>query len=292
MNVRPASREDFPAIADLFRAADEAATGRTSSLDVDSVDGWFQTIALGTNTWLFEEAEGLVAAAFAQLHGTRGNSAGAVRPTARGRGFGTRLVELVEGRLAEEGAARIHTWTVAGDEAAEVLFRGRGYQEVRRFWDMAIELEDEPSAPTVPVETFREDDAPAFHATLEESFAEHWEHQPESFENWWKRQRARKNYDPSIWLVIREGDDLAGVARNEIRPLGGYVGALGVRRPWRGRGYGRALLLESFRQFRRRGMTRASLGVDAANTTGATRLYESVGMHVDQEDVVWEKTLA
>ena len=27
-------------------------------------------------------------------------------------------------------------------------------------------------------------------------------------------------------------------------------------------------------------------------TTGATRLYESVGMHVEQENVVWEKVLA
>jgi ribosomal protein S18 acetylase RimI-like enzyme len=69
------------------------------------------------------------------------------------------------------------------------------------------------------------------------------------------------------------------------------VGALGVRRRWRGRGYGRALLLHTFREFRRRGMTRATLGVDAANPTGATRLYESVGMHVEQEEIVWEKAL-
>ena len=292
MNVRPATREDFPAIADLFRSADEAATGRTSSLDVDTVDGWLQTLSLETNTWLLEEAEGLVAGAFAELHGTRGNSAGAVRPTARGQGLGTRLVELVEGRIAKEGAARIHSWTVAGDISAEVLFRGRGYREVRRFWDMAIELDVEPPEPTVSVERFREEDARAFHAALEESFAEHWEHQPEPFAHWWERQRARANYDPSVWLVIRDRGDLAGVARNEIRPKGGYVGALGVRRGWRGRGYGRALLLESLREFRRRGMTRASLGVDASNETGATRLYESVGMHVDQEDIVWEKALA
>jgi hypothetical protein len=39
-------------------------------------------------------------------------------------------------------------------------------------------------------------------------------------------------------------------------------------------------------------MTRATLGVDAANPTGATHLYESVGMHVDLEVTVWEKALA
>jgi ribosomal protein S18 acetylase RimI-like enzyme len=64
-----------------------------------------------------------------------------------------------------------------------------------------------------------------------------------------------------------------------------------VRPGWRGRGYGRALLQHSFREFRRRGYTRAALGVDADNATGATQLYESVGMHAEQEMAVWEKVL-
>ena len=292
MNIRPATRADFAAIADVFGAADEAATGRPPSIDVDAVDGWLQTISLETNTWLFEEDGSLVAAAFAQLFGEVGNSAGVVRPSAKGRGLGTRLADLVEVRLTEEGARRIHTWTVAGDSAADELFRARGFVEARRFWDMAIEFEAEPPEPAVSVETFREEDAPAFHAALEDAFEEHWEHKPEPFDDWWSRQRRRANYDPSLWLVIREGDEVAAGARNEIRPLGGYVGALGVRRHWRGRGYGRALLLQTFREFRRRGITRATLGVDASNATGATRLYESVGMHVELESVIFEKRLA
>ncbi len=292
MNIRPATRDDFPAIADVFRAADEAASRGPSSIDVDSVDGWLHSISLETNTWLAEEDGSLVAAAFAQLFRELGNSAGVVHPAVRGRGLGTRLAELVEARLTQEGARRIHTWTVAGDEAADDLFGRRGFREVRRFWEMAIELVKEPSEPEVPVDTFREEDAPAFHAALEEAFDEHWEHKPETFEAWSRRQRRRANYDPSLWFVIRAGDQIAAVARSEIRSLGGYVGALGVRRAWRGNGYGRALLLHTFREFRRRGLTRATLGVDASNTTGATRLYESVGMHVEQENVVWEKVLA
>ena len=39
-------------------------------------------------------------------------------------------------------------------------------------------------------------------------------------------------------------------------------------------------------------MTRVTLGVDAENPTGATQLYERVGMHVEAENVVFEKTLA
>jgi len=292
VNVRPATKSDFPAIAELFRSADEAVTRRSSSIDADSVDGWLQTIALETNTWLLEDGGDLVAGAFAQLFGDRGNSAGVVRPSARGRGLGTRLVDLMEARIIEEGGRRLHTWTVAGDESADELLSTRGYREARRFWDMAIELAVEPPEPAVAVKTFAEEDAPAFHAALEEAFSDHWGHEPESFDEWWTRQRRRTNYDPSLWFVIRDGHELAAVARNELRATGGYVGALGVRPAWRGRGYGRALLLHSFREFQRHGMTRATLGVDAANASGATRLYESVGMHVEQENVVWEKALA
>lgn len=291
MNHRPATSDDFGAIVDLFRTADEAARGRPSSIDLDSVDSWTQTISLETNTWVFEEGGSLVAAAFAQRFGELGNSAGVVRPSARGRGLGSRLADLMETRLTQDGARRMHTWTLAADPAAGELFEARGFREARRFWEMAVQLDEEPPEPPVRVDSFAEEDAPAFHAALEESFAEHWEHSPESFETWWARQRDRTNHDPSLWFVVRDGTELAGVVRNEPRPPAGYVGALGVPRAWRGRGYGRALLLHSFREFRRRGMVRAFLGVDAANETGATHLYESVGMHVEQENIVWEKSL-
>jgi hypothetical protein len=65
----------------------------------------------------------------------------------------------------------------------------------------------------------------------------------------------------------------------------------GTRPPWRRRGLATALLLHSFRDFRERGATRDGLGVDGENTTGAVRLYESVGMHVARRTDVYEKTV-
>jgi ribosomal protein S18 acetylase RimI-like enzyme len=69
------------------------------------------------------------------------------------------------------------------------------------------------------------------------------------------------------------------------------VGVLGVRRPWRRRGLGLALLHASFREFRARGLPRALLGVDSENTTGATRLYERAGMRVERTSDSYEKVL-
>ena len=70
---------------------------------------------------------------------------------------------------------------------------------------------------------------------------------------------------------------------------GGWVGTLGTRKPRRGKGLGRALLLTAFGEFYRRGETLVRLAVDAGNETGATQLYESVGMRVALQADVYEK---
>ena len=126
MSFRPARGDDLAAIAELFGSVEEAVIGRPSRLDAITVEGWLHTIAFETNTWLLEEDGRLVAGAFAQTFGRRGNCAGAVRPSAWGRGLGTRILELMESRLAEEEVERINSWTVAGDAAAVALFRARG----------------------------------------------------------------------------------------------------------------------------------------------------------------------
>jgi ribosomal protein S18 acetylase RimI-like enzyme len=84
---------------------------------------------------------------------------------------------------------------------------------------------------------------------------------------------------------------VAGFSINRYRMGIGWIGTLGVRRPWRKRGLGEALLHYSFDEFYKRGMKTISLGVDAQNPTGATRLYEKVGMRAASEFVTYEKEL-
>jgi mycothiol synthase len=178
-----------------------------------------------------------------------------------------------------------------------VLFTGHGYREVRRFYEMAIELEGPPPAPVLQdgltIEPFDVASLPEFYEALDESFGDHWEHHSTPLEEWWKEKQNAPDFDPTLWFLIRDGAEVAAVVRNEPnRREGGMVAAIGVRRPWRGRGLGRALLLHTFAEFQRRGVNRISLGVDTQNPTGATKLYESVGMRVELEDAVFEKALA
>lgn len=71
----------------------------------------------------------------------------------------------------------------------------------------------------------------------------------------------------------------------------GWVYTLGVRRPWRKRGLGSALLLTSFHEFYLCGLTEAGLIVDASSLTGALHLYEHAGMRVGRKYVIYEKEI-
>ena len=71
----------------------------------------------------------------------------------------------------------------------------------------------------------------------------------------------------------------------------GWIGTIGVSRPWRNAGLGLALLQHSFGEFYKRGMKTIGLGVDAENPTGATRLYKKAGMVPASEFVTYEKEL-
>ena len=58
-----------------------------------------------------------------------------------------------------------------------------------------------------------------------------------------------------------------------------------------GKGLGLALMKQTFGEFYKRGIKTVGLGVDAENPTGATRLYQKVGMHPASEHVTYEKEL-
>ena len=125
---------------------------------------------------------------------------------------------------------------------------------------------------------------------MNEILNEEWGFELEPFDEWWQRHSAD---DHSLWFLVWKGGEIAGIAHGQAeRRGGGLVNWLGVRRRWRSRGLGRALLLHLLRELRRRGAARAGLGVDSENPSGAIRLYESAGMHVEAEHVTFVKELA
>ena len=173
-----------------------------------------------------------------------------------------------------------------------------GFELVRHSFQMSRPLDD-AEAPEWPegIELRPYDLAheAAVHAANQEAFADHWEHRDTPIEEWRKWMVDVPSFDPSFWFVAWDGDEIAGLSLCRVDASGdprhGHVRVLAVRRPWRRRGLGTALLLHSFLDMKRRGMTKASLGVDAENTTGAVRLYERAGMTVEQRHDVYRKDL-
>ena len=291
MNVRPIVESDADAVASIVVQDSEALTGRPSRLGPNDVRDWWSRADLAHDSWLFLDDGEPVAAGWLHPYGDKAAFAGVVAQRAKGRGYGSAIVERAETAAAGRGLARMHTWVPPEDAAAISLFRERGYDEVRRFYEMAIEFAAAPPEPVVPegfvLDLFREEDARAFHDTLEDAFRDHWEWHGTPFDEWWE---LRRDNDQSLWFVIRAGSEIAAAVRNDAeRNGGGYAGIIGVRRDWRGRGLAKALLLRTFGEFWRRGVTRVSLDVDADSPTGATRLYETVGMHVEGAMAVYER---
>jgi GNAT superfamily N-acetyltransferase len=160
---------------------------------------------------------------------------------------------------------------------------------------MLIELDEPPQEPEWPdrlrVATFREEDARVYYDALGEAFAEEWNFVQDPFDEWRALRLTAPDFDPTLWFLVWDGEEVAAVLRGEQRGEHGWIGAVGVRERWRKRGLGLALLRHTFADWHRRGVTTVALGVDAENPTGATRLYERAGMRVGYEAIAFQKEL-
>jgi mycothiol synthase len=201
--------------------------------------------------------------------------------------------------LAQPGG-RVKLWTPEGAAAWRRFLESRGYVLQRQSLRMFAGLEQEPREPEWPagvsVRTFGgKDDERAIYEVQQETFSDQRDYVPESFEDW-RHWSLREPFDPELWFLAVDGDELAGVSlcRGEWSGDGGlgWVSVLGVRGPWRRKGLGSALLLHSFRELRARGKERVGLGVAADNPTGAVGLYERVGMSVERRILWYEKAAA
>jgi mycothiol synthase len=185
------------------------------------------------------------------------------------------------------------------DEPLRRLYEKTGYRLIRHMLEMRVELEVAPVQPEWPegisLRTFVPEDEQRLYAADMEAFEDHWEFVRVPFDEWRAWLVDHPRFEPSLWFLIEEGPELVGFClcgmHSSGDPAFGHVVVLGVRRPWRRRGLGLALLRHAFGEFHRRGMTKVGLDVDAENLTGAVRLYERAGMYIVKRRDVYEKLL-
>ncbi|MGD8406316.1 MAG: GNAT family N-acetyltransferase [Anaerolineales bacterium] len=306
--LRNAQRADAEPVAQLILDVCTKDGDPSVATSLDELRNEWSTpgFNLETDAWVVTTADGQVVGyeelfnqyAHASLRGD-----GYVHPDFEGKGIGTALLHALETRarkeieLAEpEHRVFIRNAMESRDVVAREMHETEGYQPVRYTWRMEIELDEPPPESVWPegIELCSFDleghDYLVYRAH-QDAFRDHWGFAPRSYEFWQHHMVEDEAFDPSLWHIAWDGDQIAGYALCRIRNGNPWIGTLGVLRPWRKRGLGLALLYHSFGEFYKQGERLIMLGVDSENPNGATRLYQKAGMHVASEYVFYEKEL-
>lgn len=303
--------DDLDAITRVWNDA-HRAIGSTLTLTVAQMRAFLEMPDAypETDAFIVEHDGHIIGYAADEFDADEGQAYGecAVHPDYQKRGIGTYLLHVTDARIdvriRMEAKPDMPLFTlrvaVPTDTYAIKLFCDEDYREVRAFYHMHIDLDQPMDVPPLPEGlTLRpfdvERDAYAVHEAHQEAFRDHWNHHELPYEEWGKKILNHPDSDHSLWLVAWEGDQIAGLAINRLysgeQPEDAWVSVLAVRRPWRKRGLGYALLKQSFALFQAKGFKTAALGVDASSLTNAVALYKRAGMHVKQQRLVFRKML-
>jgi mycothiol synthase len=203
---------------------------------------------------------------------------------------------------APEGARVVlKRFELSQNQVSAAVLKRLGFELIRNSYQMRIEFTDPPQPAQLPDGIVIRcanggDDQREAISTAHESFRDHFGFVDEPFEavyaRWQDWIKNDPHHDPTLWYMAMDGEAVAGVSichwHEPEDPDMGWIGTLGVRREWRKRGVGLALLQHSFYDLHQRGKKRAGLSVDASSLTGATRLYERAGMYVHRKHDLYE----
>lgn len=294
---RPPTWDDLDAVVALFKACDLADDGVEDPVREHIEYTWrLDAFALARDAVLVLAPDGALAA-YAEAFGLNPELSlegyVLVAPAHRGKGIGAALASWVERRALDRDPvpAKLRIATTASDGPAHELLSRRGSENVRTFWHMERDLVPGLAPAELPAgivfRSYRHpDDGVAVYDTIEEAFADHWGQETTPFD---QHMDEMRRLEPLLVALAIEAEQIVGACLGRIVEGTGWIDIVAVRQPWRGRGIGRALLTRSFAAFADRGLVRVLLNVDSDNSTGATRLYESVGMRVRRSFHVFEK---
>jgi GNAT superfamily N-acetyltransferase len=198
--------------AGRFRASHNFDPGRDAF--IVEIDG--AIVAFGRMWWRIEHG------------GTRiFPHVGGVHPAWRGRGIGRTLLHRKEQRVREIAAAQpvgnpwlLHAFVADTETAYQALLRDEGYAPVRYAFEMVRPMLDAlPDAPLPDGLVLRAAHAEHYRAiweAIQEAFRDHWGSFPTT--EWHYQQWLNDpNFDPALWRVAWDGDQIAGVTLGEIR---------------------------------------------------------------------------
>jgi mycothiol synthase len=228
---------------------------------------------------------------------------GAVRPDRRGEGIGSTLAGAMLARGEAAHAERCPDvpalYMLGGvstnEEQADLVAR-IGLRPERWSFVMRADLTDVPEPAPLPdgllIRRYDAGMAELMHRTHNLVFRDHPNFTPWTDVMWKQWVTESRNFRPELSFVVVDPahpDQLVCyVQTNEfdayLEATGkreAYVGKVGTRREYRGRGVAGALLQHCLSAYRDAGFDEASLDVDSENPTGALGVYERAGFRVE-----------
>jgi mycothiol synthase len=297
-----------------------AANGMDEMTTVAELENWLAHVTdgfdPGRDVALVEVDGALVAYGWVEWvdtqEGTRDfRLGGYVHPDWQSRGIGRRLLAWQEeharahpAATASERPRSFGTWSSDQNVRKVRLFTRSGYEVVRFFFEMNRPNLDNIEVPPMP-DGLEIRPVAADRASLKqmwdadvEAFQDHWggfDASDSAFEAW----LTDPNHDPDLWVVAWDGDEITGAVTNAIfaaenEAFGrarGWMETVFVRRRWRRRGLGAAIVARALVRLREAGMTSAGLGVDSDNPSGALALYERAGFNIHRRSAAYRKPM-
>lgn len=218
-------------------------------------------------------------------------------PTPSSSEIGRQLLTSLETNLATD--TQLIAQVSGKNSQNQQIFTEAGYERGLTFLMMEIEMQEPPPAAVWPEEIgvrpfTPNQDEQATYTTDETASRDKGYSKPLSFAAWAKRMSLNTDrFDPTLWFLACHDKEVVGVSLNFylLDSDCGLIDHLGVRREWRGRGIGLALLRHSFAAFYNRGIKKMRLNVDSGSLTNAPRLYEKAGMQTVQTYHIYSKTI-
>lgn len=222
-----------------------------------------------------------------------GRLKGGIHPEYRRRGFGGVLLDWMTNRAIEQRLphlpAALDLEVQSINAGALALATARGYRPTRYFSVMQRPYSDPLPAAGVPGGFRLLAFDPAYDESLRlahnEIFADHWGSVPKDEDAWKTWFTGHRAFRPALSYLVLDGERIAAYAlgyeflpdteATGVREV--WIGQVGTRREYRGRGLARSAITEVLRAGQAAGFDRSGLGVDSENPSGASRLYEQLG---------------